>query len=113
MPENVRSTPEVSLWSESENRQQTPAAQQAGTDERVFGIQEKSEGDLLCELETLETKIEALVSRCEELQQLNESLTVQLVKERESKAALLDIQSDAKKRVDHLIEKLDKVREAG
>ncbi len=75
-------------------------------------MQEKSEADLLAAFEMLETKIEALITRCEELQQLTDSLTAQLLKERESKTALLDIQSDAKKRVDQLIQRLQKTGEA-
>ena len=117
MPEDVLSettpAPEVSLWSETSKKLSSATDSQSTSEDRVFGVQEKSEGDLLTELESLDTKIEALVSRCEELQHLNEVLTAQLAKEREAKAALLDVQSNAKKRVDQLIQRLQGIAEAG
>ncbi len=111
MPENADATPEVSLWPDT-SEQASTGASRPGSEEQGFGVQEKSEGALLAELGTLETKIEALIARCEELQKLTDSLTAQLVKERESKAALLEIQSDAKKHVDQLIRRLQATEEA-
>ena len=114
MPRDADSTPEVSLWSNTSEQTSAAsvAAPQPASEAQGFGVLEKSEGDLLAALETLETKIEALLTRCEELQQLTDSLTAQLVKERESKTALLDIQSDAKQRIDQLIERLQSGEEA-
>ena len=108
----VESAPEASLWSQATDKKPAAATLQTTSEEGVFGVQEKAEGDLLAELETLDSKIEALVSRCEELAQLNDTLTAQFAKERERSAALLDVQSDAKKRVDQLVQKLQGIAEA-
>jgi len=115
MSQDADPTPEVSLWSETSEQPSAASIDvpKPASDGQVFGVLEKSEAELLAALETLETKIEALLARCEELQQLTDSLTAQLVKERESKTALLDIQSDAKQCVDQLIERLQSGEGAG
>ncbi|MCY4041691.1 MAG: hypothetical protein OXF72_10600 [Gammaproteobacteria bacterium] len=114
MPQESDSPPEVTLWSDTSTRLNgiDGNAPEPLSEGQEYSMQEKSEADLLAAFEMLETKIEALITRCEELQQLTDSLTAQLLKERESKTALLDIQSDAKKRVDQLIQRLQKTGEA-
>ena len=77
----------------------------------LVGIQEKPSGELYKELEELEEKVNALIARCEELQGVNESLAQQLTKESESRAALLEVQTDARKRVDQLIQRLRDLEE--
>ena len=80
-------------------------------DGMLVGIQEMPSGELYKELEELEEKVNALIARCEELQGVNESLAQQLTKESESRAALLEVQTDARKRVDQLIQRLRDLEE--
>lgn len=75
-------------------------------DEMLIGIREQPSGEMFAELDELESKVEALIARCEELQRINSGLTQQLAKERELQTGLLEVQSEARKRVDQLIQRL-------
>ncbi len=85
--------------------------QDSPADDMLVGIQEKPSGDLYSDLDELEEKINALVARCEELRRVNESLAQQLSKESESRASLLEVQTDARKRIDQLIQRLRDLEE--
>lgn len=85
--------------------------QDSSADSMLVGIQEKPGGELYTELEELEEKVNALIARCEKLRQMNDSLTKQLTKESESRLALLELQTDARKRVDQLIRRLRDLEE--
>ncbi len=75
-------------------------------DDMLIGIREQPTREMVAELEELESKVEALITRCEELQRMNSALTQQLAKERESRAGLLEVQTEARKRVDQLVQRL-------
>ncbi len=82
-------------------------ASEASIDENVWlGIQEKPDEEIVSELDALATKIEALIARCEQLESLNQDLTQQIARERAARARLVDVQKEAQKRVDTLIQRL-------